>query len=173
MTPTAEGFSVKETITTPKSWDDIARIGINFEIDGALSQYTYFGIGPHESYPDRAIGRIGAWESTVYQQYIPYIRPQENGGHAGVRWFTLSDAAGQGIRITVDKPRQISVNPFRAHELADATHDVELTPSGVTVVHIDAAHRGVGTASCGPDTLKNYLVRGGTYSFTWSVTAIS
>ena len=44
--------------------------------------------------------------------------------------------------------------------------------SGNAVVHIDAAHRGVGTASCGPDTLPQYLVGGGTYTFGWTVRAI-
>ena len=172
VTPIAGGFSVKETITTPKQWDDIARVGIIFEIDGALSNFTYLGVGPHETYPDRTIGRVGKWSSSVFEQYIPYVRPQENGGHTGVRWFTLTDNAGNGLRIDMDKPRQVSVNPFRATELADATHDVELRASGNTVVHIDAAHRGVGTASCGPDTLPQYLVSGGTFSFTWSVRAI-
>jgi beta-galactosidase len=172
VTPIAGGFSVKETITTPKQWDDIARVGINFEIDGALSNFTYLGVGPHETYPDRTIGRVGKWSSSVFEQYIPYVRPQENGGHTGVRWFTLTDNAGNGLRIDMDKPRQVSVNPFRATELSDATHDVELRASGNTVVHIDAAHRGVGTASCGPDTLPQYLVSGGTFSFTWSVRAI-
>jgi beta-galactosidase len=172
VTPIAGGFSVKETITTPKQWGDIARVGINFEIDGALSNFTYLGVGPHETYPDRTIGRVGKWSSSVFEQYIPYVRPQENGGHTGVRWFTLTDNAGNGLRIDMDKPRQVSVNPFRATELADATHDVELRASGNTIVHIDAAHRGVGTASCGPDTLPQYLVSGGTFSFTWSVRAI-
>jgi beta-galactosidase len=172
VTSIAGGFSVKETITTPKQWDDIARVGINFEMDGALSNFTYLGVGPHETYPDRTIGRVGKWSSSVFEQYIPYVRPQENGGHTGVRWFTLTDNAGNGLRIDMDKPRQVSVNPFRATELADATHDVELRASGNTVVHIDAAHRGVGTASCGPDTLPQYLVSGGTFSFTWSVRAI-
>jgi beta-galactosidase len=172
VTPIAGGFSVKETITTPKQWDDIARVGVNFEIDGALSNFTYLGVGPHETYPDRTIGRIGKWSSSVFEQYIPYVRPQENGGHTGVRWFTLTDNAGNGLRIDMDKPRQVSVNPFRATELADATHDVELRASGNTIVHIDAAHRGVGTASCGPDTLPQYLVSGGAFTFTWSVRAI-
>jgi beta-galactosidase len=108
----------------------------------------------------------------VADQYTPYVRPQENGGHAGVRWFALTDNAGYGIRIDLDKPRQVSATPFRAQQLADATHDVELVPTGNTIVQIDAAHRGVGTASCGPDTLPAYLVSGGTYSFTWTVRAI-
>ena len=128
--------------------------------------------GHHESYPDRKLGRIHKWVSTVAQQYVPYVRPQENGGKAAVRWFQLTDDQGHGLRIDLDKPRQVSATPFRAAQLADATHDVELVASGNTIVHIDAAHRGVGTASCGPDTLPQYLVSGGTYSFTWSVRAI-
>jgi beta-galactosidase len=172
VTPVAGGYSVKETITVPKQFEDLARVGINFEIDGALSNYTYFGTGSNETYPDRKIGRVHKWVSTVAEQYVPYVRPQENGGHAGVRWFELKNNQGHGVRIDLDKPRQVSVNPFRAEQLADATHDVELVPTGNTIVHIDAAHRGVGTASCGPDTLPGYLVSGGTYSFTWTVRAI-
>ncbi|CAN2172434.1 LacZ Beta-galactosidase/beta-glucuronidase [Candidatus Nanopelagicaceae bacterium] len=172
VTPVADGFSVKETITVPKQLEDLARVGVNFEIDGALSNYTYFGIGSNETYPDRKIGRVHKWESTVAEQYVPYVRPQENGGHAGVRWFSLTDASGRGVRIDLDKPRQVSATPLRATQLADATHDVELVPTGNTVIHIDAAHRGVGTASCGPDTLPQYLVSGGTYSFTWTVRSI-
>jgi beta-galactosidase len=172
VTPVVSGYSVKETITVPKQFEDLARVGINFEIDGALSNYSYFGIGSNETYPDRKIGRVHKWESTVADQYVPYVRPQENGGHAGVRWFELTDTSGRGVRIDLDKPLQVSVNPFRAEQLADATHDVELVPTRNTSVHIDAAHRGVGTASCGPDTLPGYLVSGGTYSFTWTVRAI-
>ena len=172
ITPVVHGFAVKETIAVPKQFDDLARVGIIFEIDETLANYTYFGSGPQESYPDRKIARIHKWVSTVADQYVPYIRPQENGGHADVRWFEFTDAQNVGIRIELDAPLQVSVNPFRAQDLADTTHDVDLVSYGSTVVHIDAAHRGLGTASCGPDTLPQYLVPGGTYSFTWSVKTI-
>ncbi|MEN9412875.1 MAG: hypothetical protein RIQ92_1312, partial [Actinomycetota bacterium] len=172
ITPVADGFAVKETIVIPKQLEDLARVGINLEIDGKLDTYTYFGSGPHESYPDRKIGRIHRWVSTVAAQYVPYVRPQENGGHVGVRWFELTGENGHGVRIDLDKPLQVSVTPNRATELADKTHNVEVQPAGTAVVHIDAAHRGVGTASCGPDTLPQYIVGSGTYTFGWTVRAI-
>ena len=172
VTPIADGYSVKETFVLPKELDDVARVGINFELVGDLSQLTYFGNGPHESMPDRSTGKIGKYKSTVWEQYVPYVRPQENGGHSGVRWFELRGSNGKGVRIDLNKPLQVSITPFRAGELADATHDVELVPSGNTVVHIDAIHRGVGTASCGPDTIKKYIIPTGTYSFTWSLTTL-
>ena len=59
-----------------------------------------------------------------------------------------------GLRIDLDRPRQASALPVTAADLDAATHDVEVRPRAETFVTIDAAHRGVGTASCGPDTLE-------------------
>ena len=172
ITPVAGGFSVKESVTIPKAFDDLARVGTLFELDGSLSDLVYFGTGSHESYPDRKIGRIARYVSTVAAQYIPYVRPQENGGHAAVRWFEVTNSAGNGLRFAMSKPAQVSVTPNRDAELADATHDVEVKACGNTVVHIDTAHRGVGTASCGPDTLDKYIIKTGVHTWEWTVTQI-
>ena len=172
ITPVVGGFHVKESVTVPKAFDDLARVGTLFELDGSLNELVYFGTGAHETYPDRKIGRIGRYVSTVAAQYIPYVRPQENGGHTAVRWFELVNAHGNGLRFVMGKPAQVSVTPNRDADLADSTHDVEVVPCGNTVVHIDTAHRGVGTASCGPDTLDKYLVKTGVHTWEWTVTSI-
>jgi beta-galactosidase len=172
ITPVVGGFTVKESVTIPKAFADLARVGTLFEIDGSLSGLVYFGTGSHESYPDRKLGRIARYVSTVAAQYIPYVRPQENGGHAAVRWFEVTNAAGNGLRFEMSKPAQVSVTPNRDAELADATHDVEVKACGNTVVHIDAAHRGVGTASCGPDTLDKYIIKTGVHTWEWTVTQL-
>ena len=172
ITPVVGGLTVKESVTIPKAFDDLARVGTLFELDGSLSDLVYFGTGSHESYPDRKIGRIARYVSTVAAQYIPYVRPQENGGHAGVRWFEVKNTAGNGLRFEMAKPAQVSVTPNRDAELADATHDVEVKACGNTVVHIDTAHRGVGTASCGPDTLDKYIIKTGVHTWEWTVTQI-
>jgi beta-galactosidase len=108
----------------------------------------------------------------VADLHVPYIRPQESGGRADVRWFTLTDATGGGLRITLDVPRQVSVSRFRAADLAAASHHGELVARPAAVVHLDAAHRGLGTASCGPDTLPEYLVGPGTYRWSWTLERI-
>jgi len=172
ITPVADGFRVKESVTLPKQLTDVARVGINFELDGELSELTWFGSGPHESYPDRKIARIHRFVSTVAAQYVPYVRPQENGGHNAVRWFEVTDASGHGVRVQMAKPLQVSITPNRAVDLADATHDVEVKASGNTVVHIDGAHRGVGTSSCGPDTLPKYKIKPGVHTWEWTLTSI-
>jgi beta-galactosidase len=112
---------------------------------------------------------VGRWRSTLADLHVPYVRPQESGGRADVRWVSLTDSTGRGLRITLDVPRQVSVSRFRAADLAVATHHGELVPRPVAVVHLDAAHRGLGTASCGPDTLPEYLVGPGTYHWSWTL----
>ena len=163
------GFRVSETVTLPKELNDLARVGINFEVDGALNNFTYFGIGPNETAPDRKIGKVHRYSSTVDQQYVPYVKPQENGGHIGMRWFSLTNQSGHGLYFQLDKPRMVTVTPIRSEDLANATHNVFVNPSGNTVITIDGAHRGIGTASCGPDTLAKYLIKPGTYKWSWSV----
>ncbi|MFL5713655.1 MAG: glycoside hydrolase family 2, partial [Chloroflexota bacterium] len=105
--------------------------------------------------------------------YVPYIRPQENGGHADVRWVELRDTAGRALRIELDEPRQVSVTHHRAHDLATATHDIDVVDVPETVIHIDAAHRGLGTASCGPDTTPEYILAAGRYTWAWTLRDIA
>jgi beta-galactosidase len=165
------GVLVEEIAVIPEVLTDLARVGTVLELEPGLEDLEWFGSGPHETYPDRKRGGlIGRWRSTVTGQYVPYIRPQENGGHADVRWLRLSDGASRSVRIALGRPGQVSATHFRAADLATATHDVELTPRAETIVHIDAAHRGLGTASCGPDTLPEYLVGPGTYRWSWTIT---
>jgi beta-galactosidase len=162
--------AVVETVEIPDALADLARVGTMLEIVPGPETLRWYGSGPHETYPDRKRGGlVGVWESTVTEQYVPYVYPQENGGHADVRWLELGDARRDGLRIDLDEPRQVSVTHVRADDLAGAGHDIDVQPAAETIVHLDAAHRGLGTASCGPDTLPEYLVTPGTYTWGWTL----
>jgi beta-galactosidase len=171
--PTDHGLLVEETITVPEALDDVPRVGIALETVPGFEDATWLGRGPQESYPDRKRGaRLGRWQSTVSDLAVPYVRPQENGGRADVRMLELRDGSGRGLRLTFDRPMQVSATHHRDRDLATATHDVELVARPETIVHVDVAHRGLGTASCGPDTLPEYLVRPGTFTWTWALEAL-
>ncbi len=166
-------IQVDETAIVPDELADLPRVGTVLELRAELEQLEWFGTGPHETYPDRRrSGLVGRWRSTVTEQHVPYIRPQESGGHADVRWLELTDSTGRGVRIASDRPRQVSATHFRAADLAAASHDPELRPRESTVVQLDAAHRGIGTASCGPDTLPEYLVGPGIHRWSWTLHAV-
>ncbi len=164
----ADGIRVTESVTLPKEFDDVARVGTNLEISGEFDQLVYFGTGPFETMPDRSIGKMHRWSSSVADQYVPYVKPQENGGHMGVRWFSIANRLSHGLYFQMDKPRMVTVTPMRSVDLADATHNVFVKPSGNTVITIDAIHRGVGTASCGPDTIAKYRIKPGVYKWSWT-----
>jgi len=78
------------------------------------------------------------------------------------------DAPAGTADLHVDLPYQVHYRG-RAADLASAGHDIDVVARSETVIHIDAAHRGLGTASCGPDTLAAYLVGPGTYEWTWTL----
>ena len=86
-----------------------------------------------------------------------------------MRWIELRDEAGAGARLTMGAPMQVSATHHRASDLATATHAEDLVPRPEVVVHLDAAHRGLGTASCGPDTTEPYLLGPGTYRWEWTL----
>ena len=164
-----DGALIDERVVIPDELADVARVGVLLETVPGFEGATWYGRGPHESYPDRKRGaRVGRWEATVDDLAVPYVRPQENGSRSDVRWLELRDEDGRTLRLAFDRPLQVSATHYRDADLATATHDVELTPRPETIVHFDVAHRGLGTASCGPDTLPRYLVGPGTYEWRWS-----
>jgi beta-galactosidase len=161
---------VTEIVEVPAVLDDLPRVGTLLTLTPGHESVLYYGTGPHETYPDRARGgQVGRWMSSVADQLVPYVRPQENGGHTGVSWLTLKGAVGAGVTITLDQPRQVCVLHVTAADLDTAAHDVEVRARAETFVTIDSVHRGVGSASCGPDTLAPYLVPTGTHSWTWTL----
>lgn len=160
---------VAEDIRIPQGIDDLPRIGLRWDLPDGLDHVTWYGRGPIESYPDRRRGaHLGRFTQTVGEQYVPYVMPQEHGGHAETRWGVVHDGDGRGLLVTAAEPFQWNVSEFTPEQLTAATHADELEPSGAVTMHLDAYHRGLGTLSCGPDTLTQYRIGPGRYRFVWA-----
>jgi beta-galactosidase len=176
LTPLGVGVHVEEEAVLPAELSDVPRVGSVFEIghDVAADVVRWFGGGPFESYPDRrAAAVVGFHRRELDDLFTPYVRPQESGGLDGVRWFAVgrrSQPWEPGLVVHLDVPRQVSLTRYRAQDLATASHSTELAARAGVVVHLDAAHRGLGTASCGPDTLPRYLVGSGEYRWSYTLT---
>ena len=140
----------------------LPRLGVQLVMPRRYSRLTWYGRGPQESYPDRCEGaRVGIYKGTVYEQHVPYIRPQENGAKADCRWAAVTDLTGMGWMFMARQGERFS---FTAHDYTDeqltaATHNDELQRGGDTVVSIDMAQGGLGSASCGPEPLEKYRLR--------------
>ena len=67
---------------------EVPRVGLRMRLPLSAEKYTYFGRGPQENYWDRNAGaRMGIWKTTATAEYVPYVRPQENGHHTGCQWL--------------------------------------------------------------------------------------
>ena len=136
------------------------------ELSEKFEQFEWFGNGPHESYVDRKSGvRTGHFHSNVSDQYVPYIVPQEHGNLTDLRWVALSDGDQRGIFFSSSSLFEGSVNHYPDQDLYKSSHAFKLNPKKETSVYLDHKQRGLGTASCGPDTLEHYKISGGTHYF--------
>ena len=154
----------------------LPRIGTFQRLDPSLENLTWYGRGPWENYVDRCEGcDVGLYRSTVTDQYIDYIRPQDCGGKTAVRWATLTDANGRGVKITCDAPFFLQTLHFTRDDLDQARHrpgdprrDNPLVPRAEVCLSIDCRQTGLGCNNCGPIPLPQY--RFPVEKTTWRVT---
>ena len=162
---------ISEAITVDRSITDLPRVGVRFALPAHFDRLTWLGLGPGDSYPDRrAAVRLGQWVAKVGELTVPFVRPQEYGLHLDTDWFEVA-AGGFTLGVVGDRRLAFSALPHSVEELEQATHAHLLPQSTATHVHLDVAHRGLGTAACGPDTHPRHLVPGGTFRFTWTISA--
>jgi len=128
---------------------EIPRIGMQAGIPAALDRAEWFGRGPGEGYSDRKSGEaVGKYAVRTGDLFFHFPRPQENGNRADVRWFTLTDAAGRGLKVTGEGSINFSVWPCTIKELEEAQHDFELPARNFQTLNIDMAQMGLGGDNC-------------------------
>ncbi|MFM7320581.1 MAG: glycoside hydrolase family 2 TIM barrel-domain containing protein, partial [Armatimonadota bacterium] len=167
-----------QTLEPVGALPSLPRIGMRFTAPASLKQFRWFGRGPSESYPDRKQAMdIGLWRGSVADQYVPYIRPQENGNKEDCRWSAIVDSRGRGLIIAAeDGPTAMSASHFLPEDLDGARHRqgqerrlLPLVPRANVFVNIDWKQMGLGGASCGPIPLGRYLCRPGTVHMRFSL----
>ncbi len=159
---------VENTVIIGNAISDIPRVGVSLILTPELEQLEWYGRGPWDNYSDRkASAAVGRWRSTVTDQYVPYIMPQEHGHKTDVRFLRLTDADGRGLCVAGRPTFEFSALHFSDDDLFRALHTIDLTPRAWVFLNLDAAHRGLGTLSCGPDTLERYRLMEHEYRFVY------
>ena len=136
----------------------LPRFGVRLFLPEDLAEVSYFGLGPHESYVDKhQASRYGWYRAGVDDLFVNYLRPQENGSHAGCDLVTLTGHQA-GLTIASARPMSFNASRYTQEALAAMPRDVELVPSGHTILCLDAAMAGIGSQSCGPALQPCYQV---------------
>jgi beta-galactosidase len=161
---------VENVVELAPGLDDVPRIGAGLALRPGLERVTWYGRGPWENYPDRlASAIVGRFESTVAEQYVPYILPQEHGLHCDTRWLTLTADDGFGLKVEGRPAIGFSASHLTAADLYAARHTSDLEPRPEVFLNLDHAQRGLGTASCGPDTAEQYRLLEPSYRFSYTL----
>ncbi len=167
-----------EWLTSEKWKFFVPRVGVELILPGKFETLSWYGRGPHENYSDRKLGAaVGRYQSTVTEQFTPYVYPSECGGHEDVRWLALTDSEGNGLMFTCSDKLHFDALHYSIQDLADAKHCeasgtglLALQPREEVILHLDARHMGVGgddgwMAQVHPE----FLVYPGIYRFAYKI----
>ena len=123
------------------------RFGYQMTMDKSMEYITWYGRGPKPTYIDRKLGsKIDLYKSSVTDFEYRYMRPQESSNRCDVRYFTLTDKNGFGIRVDAyyDNPINFSAYHYTTDGLEKATHINDIPYEDITTVNIDHRQLGVG-----------------------------
>ncbi len=142
----------------------LPRLGLTMRLPTYLEQMRYYGRGPEENYIDRCTGAfVGIYNSTVSDQFVNYLRPQENGGKSGIRWAEFTDKSGRGVRFSASEHLFMNASHFTWEDLNFARHkngqirrNQQLVPHRDIILNLDVRQTGLGGASCGPWPMDKY-----------------
>ncbi|MFS8197512.1 glycoside hydrolase family 2 TIM barrel-domain containing protein [Streptomyces sp. CWNU-52B] len=175
---TSDGTRLRLTVSVAPEGDwrvPLPRLGIRLGLVAAadrVNRVKWHGGGPGEGYPDTdSASMLGRWESTVNDLQTPYVRPQENGARADVRWAELGAGPGlPALRVEGEPEFWFTARRWTSEQLDAADHLTDLTPGDTVWVNLDHGQQGIGSQSCGPGALPQYqlLVRPAEFSFVFA-----
>jgi len=163
---------------------EIPRIGMNMILPSEYDKLQYYGRGPDENYWDRKSGSaVGRYKSKVEDQYVPYLRPQENANKTDVRWLMLNNIQGQGFVVEGYPSIEFSALhnkwiDFESPERSDGRerkgvevvnrHINDVKKQDLIALDIDYKQMGVGgDNSWGARTHPQYRLEGDNYHYTF------
>ena len=152
----------------------LGRVGLRFSMPKAFENVRWLGLGERENYSDfRLSARYGQFESTITDLGGFYIKPQECGNRSECRVATVTDGDGFGFEITGDG-FNFGGRHATIEEVSACKHHFEVPSSDLTEVYVDGFMSGLGSNSCGPRPLPEYILDGNKeYSFTVTLRGIS
>lgn len=169
--------------------EEIPRVGMQITMPDRFTDLAWYGRGPHENYADRKTSAfVGLYESTVAEQYVPYVRPQENGYKTDARWLTVTDNNGIGLRFEgspvfsfaamnylhddFESPGNLST--YRPDAKLVNTHIDDVRPHDLVCVNIDYGQMGVGgDNSWGARTHEKYCLRDTRYDYSFRMVPVN
>ncbi len=150
---------------------ELPRFGMRLRVPARFGQVEWYGRGPHENYWDRrASAFVGLYRSTVREQFVPYVSPQENGYKTDVRWMAVRDEKGRGLAFFGLDLLSFSALPYSIEDLSQESrgtmHLTDLVERDFVELNVDDRQTGVGGEdSWGARPYPQYTLAPDDYSY--------
>lgn len=156
----ASGVVDMETTYRPQK-SDLRRMGMYMQFDSAWEGVEYYAKGPWENYIDRQTGSyLGRYTTTVTDMFEHYSRPQSMGNRMGLRELLLINDNKDTLQIQTEGQVAFSILHYDDAQFSNGEytpwHPWNLTKKAESYAHFDYMQRGLGNASCGPQTIEKY-----------------
>ena len=165
-----------EFIPGNKKLPIMPRFGTEMVLIGGIDLVKWYGPGPGPTYPDRKTDPVGIYESTVSDMWVDYALPQENGYHTDVRWMTIMNNRGMGLKFSGAPFIGFGAQHYSKAEMEQSQYSFELTKGPVIYLNVDLMQMGVGGQnSWSPNAypLNDYRIPSGPLSFSYRISPIS
>lgn len=159
-----EGKIQVETYYYPQKGDIqlMPKFGMRMRLPSTLQHIEWYGRGEFENYPDRKTAAfLGQYRKLLSDFITNYSIPQDNANRTDVRWFTLKEENGMGIKITGLQPVCFRVWPYSEEDIEQHNHAYQLPKRDFINVNIDLNIHGVGgNDAWGARTMEKYTIDG-------------
>ncbi len=129
----------------------VTSLGFDFILSESHDQFTWYGAGPHENYPDRRrAADVGFYKAAVEDMFVPYPKSQDFANREGVRWLALTQESGTGLLfMSNDHHVSASAKHYSRDSLSEGGNIVDVKKSEEVFLDVNFAQLGVGNGSCG------------------------
>ncbi|MBQ0124758.1 MAG: DUF4981 domain-containing protein [Clostridiales bacterium] len=132
----------------------IPRLALMLTLVEGYENVEYLGYGPYSCYSDfNNFAHFDSFKSTVTEEFVPEIKPQECGNHIGCEYASVSNGS---TALCVDGKFEFSALHYDPDTLAGTAHVHELPADKKTYFIVGYKQHGVGSNSCGPRPLEKY-----------------
>ncbi len=159
-----------------ESLPELPRFGMEISVSKEFDNFSWYGRGPWENYSDRNLSsHLGIYHSSVADQYVPYPRPQENGNKTDVRWLSLTNDEGYGLRIEGLQPLSVSALYYHSEDLdpgftKKGQRPIDIYERENIVLNVDLLQRGLGgDDSWGRHPHNEYRLTDSNYKYSYLI----
>jgi beta-galactosidase len=160
-------FNISSEVNIPATVSAVAKVGLQAKMKRSFDQLNWYGLGGVSTYPDRKSGgKFDFYTSSAVELYDHnLVVPQDNCNQSDVRWASVTNFEGIGLLMSSTKPMNFSAYPYDDAAITKARHLNELDEADFVTVNYDDLVTGLGTATCGPGILPQYVAHSGIYRF--------